>query len=173
MDVYDDADVDYSGNLCLFLDSASEEEWAKWLPSGIFAGVTTNPIILERDGRECNVAALTELARQALEYDAVQEFQVQTWGESSDEMWKNGIALAKYDPDVIVVKVPATFDGHQSRERARRGRHPSHAHRRVRVASGCSRRRRGGELRRAVFRANERRRAGRVRDDRGDAKDRG
>mmetsp|Transcript_14049 Transcript_14049/g.50460 ORF Transcript_14049/g.50460 Transcript_14049/m.50460 type:complete len:324 (+) Transcript_14049:173-1144(+) len=111
MDVYDDADVDYSGNLCLFLDSASEEEWAKWLPSGIFAGVTTNPIILERDGRECNVAALTELARQALEYDAVQEFQVQTWGESSDEMWKNGIALAKYDPDVIVVKVPATFDG--------------------------------------------------------------
>jgi hypothetical protein len=31
-DVYED-DVDYSGNLCMFLDSASEEEWAKWLPS--------------------------------------------------------------------------------------------------------------------------------------------
>ena len=44
-------------------------------------------------------------------YSAVQEFQVQTWGSSSDEMWKNGIALAKYDPDVIVVKVPATFEG--------------------------------------------------------------
>ena len=26
-------------------------------------------------------------------------------------MWKNGIALAKYDPDVIVVKVPGTFEG--------------------------------------------------------------
>jgi len=26
-------------------------------------------------------------------------------------MWKNGIALAKYDPDVIVVKVPATLEG--------------------------------------------------------------
>lgn len=109
-EVYED-DVDYSGNLCMFLDSASEEEWAKWLPSGIFTGVTTNPIILERDGRECNLAALTDLAKQALEYDAVQEFQVQTWGGSSDEMWKNGIALAKYDPDVIVVKVPATFEG--------------------------------------------------------------
>ena len=109
-EMYED-DVDYSGNLCMFLDSASEEEWAKWLPSGIFTGVTTNPIILERDGRECNIAALTDLAKQALEYDAVQEFQVQTWGESSDEMWKNGIALAKYDPDVIVVKVPGTFEG--------------------------------------------------------------
>ena len=109
-DVYDE-DVDYSGNLCMFLDSASEEDWAKWLPSGIFTGVTTNPIILERDGRECNLAALTDLAKQALEYDAVQEFQVQTWGASSDEMWKNGIGLAKYDPDVIVVKVPATFEG--------------------------------------------------------------
>ena len=86
-EMYED-DVDYSGNLCMFLDSASEEEWAKWLPSGIFTGVTTNPIILERDGRECNIAALTDLAKQALEYDAVQEFQVQTWGESSDEMWK-------------------------------------------------------------------------------------
>ena len=96
-----DEDVDYSGNLCMFLDSASEEEWAKWLPSGIFAGVTTNPIILERDGRECNIAALTELAKEALAYDAVQEFQVQTWGKTSDEMWKNGIALAKYDPCLL------------------------------------------------------------------------
>ncbi len=33
--------------------------------------MTTNPIILERDGRECNLAALTDLAKQALEYDAV------------------------------------------------------------------------------------------------------
>jgi len=104
-------DVDYSGNLCMFLDSASEEEWAKWLPSGIFTGVTTNPIILERDNRECTVEVLTALAKQALEYDAVQEFQVQTWGVTSDEMWKNGVALASYDKDVIVVKVPGTFEG--------------------------------------------------------------
>ena len=109
-EVYEE-DVDYSGNLCMFLDSASEEEWARWLPSGIFTGVTTNPIILERDNRACTVATLTDLAKQALEYDAVQEFQVQTWGESSDEMWKNGVALASYDPDVIVVKVPGTFEG--------------------------------------------------------------
>jgi len=36
---------------------------------------------------------------------------VQTWGVTSDEMWKNGVALASYDKDVIVVKVPGTFEG--------------------------------------------------------------
>ena len=111
-DNYDDEDVaDYKGNLCLFLDSANEAEWDKWLPTGLFLGVTTNPAILERDGRECSVAALTEMAKEALEYEAVQEVQIQTWGANSDEMWKNGIALAKYNTDVIVVKVPATFEG--------------------------------------------------------------
>ena len=82
-EVYEE-DVDYSGNLCMFLDSASEEEWARWLPSGIFTGVTTNPIILERDNRACTVATLTELAKQALEYDAVQEI----WGASNPRHYK-------------------------------------------------------------------------------------
>ena len=39
------------------------------------------------------------------------EFQVQTWGEDSDEMWENGIALARLDPERLVVKVPATMEG--------------------------------------------------------------
>ena len=103
--------MDYTGNLCMFLDSASDDEWKRWLPTGIFMGVTTNPIILEKDGRECSVPALAELAKQALSYEAVDEFQVQTWGSTCDEMWKNGIALAKYDPEVIVVKVPCTYEG--------------------------------------------------------------
>jgi len=110
-DEYELDEVDYRGNLCLFLDSADEETWNAWLPTGMFTGVTTNPAILERDGVECSVESLSELARNALEFDAVTEFQVQTWGEDSDEMWKNGIALAKRDPDAIVVKVPATLEG--------------------------------------------------------------
>jgi len=111
VETYDVDEVDYRGNLCLFLDSASEETWNAWLPTGLFVGVTTNPAILERDGVECSVESLSELARNALEFDSVVEFQVQTWGADSDEMWKNGIALAKRDPDAIVVKVPATLEG--------------------------------------------------------------
>lgn len=102
---------DYRGTLRLFLDSADESTYDAWLPTGLFMGVTTNPAILERDGVECSVESLSALARSALEFDAVEEFQVQTWGEDSDEMWKNGIALARLDPERLVVKVPATLEG--------------------------------------------------------------
>ena len=105
------AEDDYRGNLRLFLDSADAETYDAWLPTGMFTGVTTNPAILERDGVECGVEALSALARNALEFDAVDEFQVQTWGEDSDEMWENGIALARLDPERLVVKVPATMEG--------------------------------------------------------------
>jgi len=105
------AEDDYRGNLRLFLDSADAETYDAWLPTGMFTGVTTNPAILERDGVECSVEALSALARNALEFDAVDEFQVQTWGEDSDEMWENGIALARLDPERLVVKVPATLEG--------------------------------------------------------------
>lgn len=33
-----------------FLDTADIEEWDRFLPTGIFYGITTNPTILERDG---------------------------------------------------------------------------------------------------------------------------
>lgn len=105
------AEDDYRGTLRLFLDSADADTYDAWLPTGMFTGVTTNPAILERDGVECSVEALSALARNALEFDAVEEFQVQTWGEDSDEMWKNGIALARQDPERLVVKVPATLEG--------------------------------------------------------------
>ena len=110
-DAVEVAEDDYRGTLRLFLDTADEETFDAWLPTGMFVGVTTNPTILERDGVECSVDALSALARNALEFDAVEEFQVQTWGEDSDEMWKNGIALARLDPERVVVKVPVTLEG--------------------------------------------------------------
>jgi len=110
-DAVETAEDDYRGTLRLFLDTADEETFDAWLPTGMFVGVTTNPTILERDGVECSVDALSALARNALEFDAVEEFQVQTWGEDSDEMWKNGIALARLDPERVVVKVPVTLEG--------------------------------------------------------------
>lgn len=33
------------------------------------------------------------------------------WGEDSDEMWKNGIALARLDSERVVVKVSVTLEG--------------------------------------------------------------
>ena len=36
------------GSVKLFLDSADESEWRKWLPTGLFFGVTTNVQLLEK-----------------------------------------------------------------------------------------------------------------------------
>jgi transaldolase len=46
-----------------------------------------------------------------LEYESVNEVHVPSWGLDSDEIWKNGIVLAKNDPQRIVVAVPCTFEG--------------------------------------------------------------
>jgi len=40
----------------LYLDSADPTVWERWLPSGLFHGVTTNPLLLERAGQTCTVA---------------------------------------------------------------------------------------------------------------------
>ena len=41
---------------------------------------------------------LLGLVDAALEYDGVNEVHVPSWGLDSDEIWKNGIVLAKNDP---------------------------------------------------------------------------
>lgn len=97
------------GRLRLFLDTADVREWEKWLPTGTFYGVTTNPVLLERAGVECSIDALSRLTQQAIQLGA-QEVQVQTWGSSVDEMVATGKRLAIMDPRVVI-KIPATVTG--------------------------------------------------------------
>ncbi|GJP65443.1 hypothetical protein CLOP_g22318 [Closterium sp. NIES-67] len=100
------------GRLRLFLDTADVAEWDKWLPTGIFHGVTTNPLLLERAGRECSVDALAKLAHMAFDLGA-QEIQLQTWGATVEEMVDTGKRLGIIDPRVVI-KIPATVDGIQA-----------------------------------------------------------
>lgn len=55
------------GSSLLFLDTADVEEFTQHLPLGIFHGVTTNPIILERCGVECTVESMEALSARAFE----------------------------------------------------------------------------------------------------------
>lgn len=63
----------------LYLDTADLTACRRWLPSGLFYGVTTNPLILQRDGVPCTLEALGRLVRELLEMGA-QEVQAQPWG---------------------------------------------------------------------------------------------
>lgn len=98
-----------SSHVRLYLDTADPNHWTDWFPTGIFYGVTSNPLLLERAGQICSVKNLTRLAHHAFELGA-QEVQMQTWGATEEELVATGKALAAIDPR-IVVKVPITRIG--------------------------------------------------------------
>ncbi len=102
----------------LFLDSAQPDDWDRWLPLGLFHGVTTNPLLLERAGQQCSLANLERLTRQAVALGAL-EIQLQTWGRTIEEFIHNGsqLALMAGLGLDVVVKVPATEIGWQVAER--------------------------------------------------------
>lgn len=96
----------------LFLDSADPEQWGRLLPTGVFHGVTTNPLLLERAGQACTLRNLERLVRRSCELGA-REIQLQTWGTDAWTMVAHGLEmmeLAKIGPDVTI-KVPATAIG--------------------------------------------------------------
>lgn len=95
--------------LRFYLDTADTQQWDAWLPSGIFYGVTSNPLLLERANQACNLPNLTDLAHKAFGF-GMQEVQIQTWGSSVAELVERGQAIAAIDPR-IVVKVPVTQTG--------------------------------------------------------------
>jgi transaldolase len=95
--------------LRLYLDSADISLWKKYLPSGIFYGITVNPKILRMAEVECGIEALTSLAETAFDLGA-KEMHLQVWGESTDAWIQIGRQLAAIDKRVMV-KVPITESG--------------------------------------------------------------
>lgn len=98
-----------SSTLRLFLDTADVSQWRAWLPTGLFYGVTTNPLLLERAQVPCTVDSLQALAATARELN-LREIQLQTWGETVEELVERGQQLAAIDGRVVV-KVPITQMG--------------------------------------------------------------
>jgi transaldolase len=104
----------------LFLDSADIAAWDRLLPAGIFHGVTTNPLLLERAAVPCEVGQLVQLATRAAILGA-SEIHLQTWGESEEAMVDNGqrIAEATSGSLAVLLKVPATAEGFRAAARLR------------------------------------------------------
>ncbi|MEZ4386842.1 MAG: transaldolase family protein [Candidatus Krumholzibacteriia bacterium] len=95
--------------LRLFLDSADVDQWDRWLPLGVFHGVTTNPLLLDRAGQACTYDNLARLGGRAFDLGA-REIHLQAWGDDPDELVACGRRLATLAPQVAV-KVPATDTG--------------------------------------------------------------
>lgn len=91
----------------LYIDSADRAHIAPLLATGLFAGVTTNPTILDRAG--LTAADLPDLAAWARDHGAARFF-AQATGGSVDAQRASAAAIAGLGDDVVV-KVVATPDG--------------------------------------------------------------
>ncbi|MBK9472784.1 MAG: transaldolase [bacterium] len=104
----------------LFLDTADTGAWERLLPTGIFHGVTTNPLLLERAHLSCEVAVLADLARRAAALGA-REIHLQTWGDDAAALEQTGLRIAEATTGglTVLVKVPATAAGFRATARLR------------------------------------------------------
>ncbi len=98
-----------ASNLRFFIDSVEESDWKKYLPTGIFYGVTTNPKLLRKSGIHFNIDQLKQMADSAFELGA-NEIHLQVWGGETEKMLEIGRGLAGIDPRVMI-KVPITPAG--------------------------------------------------------------
>lgn len=90
-----------------YLDSADAAETSALLGSGLVAGLTTNPTLLQRAGVRND--GIPDLVRSAREAGARTVF-VQSWGVDAAELEDRGRWLRSLGDDVVV-KVPVTDAG--------------------------------------------------------------
>lgn len=88
----------------LFIDTANIEEIREAAEMGVISGVTTNPSLIAKEGRD-----LTEVIKEIV--DLVDgPISAEVIGLKADEMIKEGRELAKIHKN-IVIKIPMTPDG--------------------------------------------------------------
>ncbi len=102
-------------NFSLLLDNADPLLWERWMPIGIFSGITTNPTLLRQAKQPCTINSLKFLARKA-ESLGCKEIHFQAWGGTYQELFECGIALGELaTKDLnVYIKVPITFQGSQA-----------------------------------------------------------
>jgi len=91
----------------LYIDSADLSHIEALMKSGVFHGVTTNPLILKAGG--IRLAELADFADRVFSLGA-REILFQRWGGDETEYYWNGLGLADMSSQVVV-KLPATREG--------------------------------------------------------------
>ena len=91
----------------LFLDTANVEEIRKANEMGVIAGVTTNPSLIAKEGRDY----AETLAEIATIVDGPISGEVKATTTDADGMVREGEAIYALDPAHMVVKIPMTAEG--------------------------------------------------------------
>jgi transaldolase len=88
----------------LFLDTANLEEIRTIKKWGVLSGVTTNPTLLAREGRDW------ELQMKEVCAEVEGDVSLETTSETADDMFEEGMKLGSVAPNAVV-KVAMTPDG--------------------------------------------------------------
>ncbi len=99
-----EGDKEEVGNMKFFLDTANVEDIRKAVELGVCDGVTTNPTLIMKSGRD-QKTVIREIAK--IVHGPI---SVEGIAEDADGMVKEGEEFSKWAPNVVV-KVPMTKEG--------------------------------------------------------------
>ena len=90
----------------LFLDSAIIKDIDTRLDSGVISGVTTNPTLIKKSGREPD-----DVYADLIQDLGVQDVSIEVDGKYADKLIENGIQYGKLWVDQATIKLPCTPEG--------------------------------------------------------------
>jgi len=96
----------------LFLDTAETSHWQALAGCGLFCGITTNPLLLQRAQLRCSLETYRSLYAQAMAL-GFSSIQFQVFGDHWDQCAES---IAAIGPEVFV-KIPANERGFQATKR--------------------------------------------------------
>ena len=96
----------------LYLDTADRTQWRKLMPTGVFYGITTNPLLTARAGLVYPNILWKELALTALDLGA-KEFHAQVYGDINLALKfaENFYTIGQTVGIECVVKIPLSLEG--------------------------------------------------------------
>ena len=90
----------------LFLDTAIIEEIDSRLSSGVISGVTTNPTLIKKSGKDPD-----DIYADLIQDIGVKDLSIEVNGQFADQLIENGIQYGKLWANEATIKLPCTPEG--------------------------------------------------------------
>ena len=90
----------------LFLDTAIIEEIDSRLSSGVISGVTTNPTLIKKSGKDPD-----DIYADLIQDIGVKDLSIEVNGQFADQLIENGIKYGKLWSNEATIKLPCTPEG--------------------------------------------------------------
>ena len=90
----------------LFLDTAIIEDIDSRLSSGVISGVTTNPTLIKKSGKDPD-----DIYADLIQDLGVKDLSIEVNGQFADQLIENGVKYAKLWENEATIKLPCTPEG--------------------------------------------------------------